>query len=83
MKIGIVIAAFVSPFRADRETTRALFGDDEFLEVHVDLPAELAAERDTTGLYAKAQAGEPCQRRHNRRRSPPTALPAQTPGLSN
>jgi bifunctional enzyme CysN/CysC len=54
----IVIAAFVSPFRADRETTRALFGEDEFLEVHVDLPAELAAERDTTGLYAKAQAGE-------------------------
>ena len=54
----IVIAAFVSPFRADRETTRALFGEDEFVEVHVDLPAELAAERDTTGLYAKAQAGE-------------------------
>jgi bifunctional enzyme CysN/CysC len=54
----IVIAAFVSPFRADRETTRALFGEDEFLEVHVDLRAELAAERDTTGLYAKAQAGE-------------------------
>ena len=53
-----MIAAFVSPFRADRETTRALFGEDEFLEVHVDLPAELAAERDTTGLYAKAQAGE-------------------------
>jgi bifunctional enzyme CysN/CysC len=54
----IVIAAFVSPFRADRQTTRALFGEDEFLEVHVDLPAELAAERDTTGLYAKAQSGE-------------------------
>jgi bifunctional enzyme CysN/CysC len=54
----IVIAAFVSPFQADRETTRALFGEDEFVEVHVDLPAELAAERDTTGLYAKAQAGE-------------------------
>jgi bifunctional enzyme CysN/CysC len=54
----IVIAAFVSPFRADRETTRALFGEDEYLEVHVDLPAELAAERDTSGLYAKAQAGE-------------------------
>jgi bifunctional enzyme CysN/CysC len=54
----IVIAAFVSPFRADRETTRALFGEDEFLEVHVDIPAELAAERDTTGIYAKAQEGE-------------------------
>jgi bifunctional enzyme CysN/CysC len=54
----IVIAAFVSPFSADRATTRALFGEDEFLEVHVDLPAELAAERDTSGLYAKAQSGE-------------------------
>ena len=54
----IVISAFVSPFRADRETTRALFGEDEFLEVHVDLPADLAAERDTTGIYAKAQEGD-------------------------
>ncbi|HUJ56071.1 MAG TPA: sulfate adenylyltransferase subunit CysN [Gaiellaceae bacterium] len=54
----IVVAALVSPFRADRETARALFGEGEFLEVHVDLPAELAAERDTSGLYAKARAGE-------------------------
>src|SRR5207248_8113732 len=53
----IVIAAFVSPFRADRQTTRALF-DDEFVEVHVDIPVELAAERDTTGIYAKAKGGE-------------------------
>ena len=51
----IVIAAFVSPFRADRETARSLFDEGEFVEVFVDLPAELAAERDTTGLYAKAQ----------------------------
>ena len=50
----IVLAAFVSPFRADRETARSLFDDGEFIEVFVDLPAELAAERDTTGLYAKA-----------------------------
>ena len=54
----IVIAAFVSPFRADRETARALFDEGEFLEVLVDMPAELAAERDTTGLYAKAHDGE-------------------------
>jgi bifunctional enzyme CysN/CysC len=54
----IVIAAFVSPFRADRETTRALFGEHEFVEVHVDIPAEIAAERDTTGIYARAQEGE-------------------------
>jgi bifunctional enzyme CysN/CysC len=54
----IVIAAFVSPFLADRETTRSLFDEGEFVEVFVDLPAELAAERDTTGLYAKAETGE-------------------------
>src|SRR5262249_26978492 len=53
----VVIAAFVSPFRADRETTRSLFGEGEFLEVFVDLPAEVAAERDTKGLYAKAREG--------------------------
>jgi bifunctional enzyme CysN/CysC len=50
----IVIAAFVSPFRADRETTRSLFDEGQFIEVFVDLPADIAAERDTTGLYAKA-----------------------------
>ena len=53
----IVVAAFVSPFRADRETARALFPEGEFVEVFVDRPAALAAERDTKGLYAKAQAG--------------------------
>jgi bifunctional enzyme CysN/CysC len=50
----IVLAAFVSPFQADRETARSLFDEGEFIEVFVDLPAEVAAERDTTGLYAKA-----------------------------
>jgi bifunctional enzyme CysN/CysC len=53
----VVIAAFVSPFRADRATTRALFGEDEFLEVHVDVPLAVAAERDTKGLYAQAREG--------------------------
>jgi bifunctional enzyme CysN/CysC len=54
----IVLAAFVSPFRADRETARSLHAEGEFLEVFVDMPSELAAERDTKGLYAKAEAGE-------------------------
>jgi len=53
----IVVAAFVSPFRADRETTRALFPEGEYVEVFVDLPFELASERDTKGLYAKAREG--------------------------
>jgi bifunctional enzyme CysN/CysC len=54
----IVLAAFVSPFRADRETTRSLFGEGELVEVFVDLPVELAAKRDRKGLYAKAEAGD-------------------------
>ncbi|HET7573284.1 MAG TPA: sulfate adenylyltransferase subunit CysN [Gaiellaceae bacterium] len=53
----IVLAAFVSPFRADRETARSLFPEGEFVEVHVDLPAELAAQRDRKGLYARAESG--------------------------
>jgi bifunctional enzyme CysN/CysC len=54
----IAIAAFVSPFRADRETTRSLFAAGEFLEVFVDMPAEVAAARDTKGLYEKARLGD-------------------------
>ncbi|HET9114809.1 MAG TPA: sulfate adenylyltransferase subunit CysN [Gaiellaceae bacterium] len=53
----IVLAALVSPFRAERETARSLFDEGDFVEVFVDLPAEIAAERDTTGLYAKAETG--------------------------
>jgi bifunctional enzyme CysN/CysC len=53
----VVVAAFVSPFRADRATARALFGEGEFVEVHVDVPAEVAAARDTKGLYSKAREG--------------------------
>ncbi|MGH3000754.1 MAG: adenylyl-sulfate kinase, partial [Gaiellaceae bacterium] len=49
--------AFVSPFRADRETVRSLFGEGEYVEVFVDLPADVAEERDTKGLYAKANVG--------------------------
>ncbi|MDE3189841.1 MAG: adenylyl-sulfate kinase, partial [Acidobacteriota bacterium] len=54
----IVVAAFVSPFRAERETTRSLFGPGEYVEVFVDLPAEIAEARDRKGLYAQARGGE-------------------------
>jgi bifunctional enzyme CysN/CysC len=54
----ITICAFVSPFAADRETLRSLFEPGEFVEVFVDLPVELAAERDRKGLYGKAERGE-------------------------
>jgi bifunctional enzyme CysN/CysC len=54
----IVLAAFISPFAADRETVRRLFDEGDFVEVFVDAPVELAAKRDRKGLYAKAERGE-------------------------
>ncbi|MDE2146470.1 MAG: sulfate adenylyltransferase subunit CysN [Burkholderiales bacterium] len=54
----IVITAFISPFRAEREMARALVGEGEFIEVHVDTPLAVAEQRDVKGLYAKARRGE-------------------------
>ena len=54
----IVLAAFISPFRADREMVRAMLPEDEFIEVFVDTPLGEAEKRDSKGLYAKARAGE-------------------------
>jgi len=54
----IVITAFISPFRAEREMARGLLEPGEFIEVHVDVPLELAEQRDAKGLYAKARRGE-------------------------
>ncbi|MBL8329281.1 MAG: adenylyl-sulfate kinase [Rubrivivax sp.] len=54
----IVITAFISPFRAERELARSRFAEGEFMEVHVDVPLELAEARDPKGLYAKARRGE-------------------------
>jgi bifunctional enzyme CysN/CysC len=53
----IVITAFISPFRAERDMARRLLGDGEFIEVHVDTPLEVAEQRDVKGLYAKARRG--------------------------
>ena len=53
----VVFVALVSPYRADREAAAGLFGEGEFLEVYVDTPVEVCAERDPKGLYAKAAAG--------------------------
>lgn len=53
----IVLVALVSPFRADRRAAREIFDDGEFIEVFVDTPVEVCAERDPKGLYAKASAG--------------------------
>ena len=54
----VVITAFISPFRAEREMVRAMLPEGEFVEVFIDTPLELAEERDVKGLYKKARAGE-------------------------
>jgi bifunctional enzyme CysN/CysC len=54
----VVVVALVSPFRADRRAVRDLFADGEFVEVFVDTPLEVAAQRDPKGLYRKAAQGE-------------------------
>ena len=53
----IVLASFISPFRADRQMLRELVGAQDFLEIHVDAPIETCMARDPKGLYAKAKAG--------------------------
>ncbi|MBW3777301.1 adenylyl-sulfate kinase [Aeromonas veronii] len=54
----IVLTAFISPFRAERELVRSLLGEGEFVEVFVDAPLAICEERDPKGLYKKARAGE-------------------------
>jgi len=54
----IVITAFISPFRAEREMVRAMLPEGEFVEIHIDTPLEVAEQRDVKGLYAKARAGK-------------------------
>ncbi|MCC0069307.1 MAG: sulfate adenylyltransferase subunit CysN [Rhodobacteraceae bacterium] len=54
----IVITAFISPFRSEREMVRGMMQPGEFLEVFVDTPLEVAEGRDVKGLYAKARAGQ-------------------------
>jgi bifunctional enzyme CysN/CysC len=54
----IVIAAFISPYRAERDAARSRFEPGEFLEIFVDAPLEECERRDPKGLYAKARRGE-------------------------
>jgi bifunctional enzyme CysN/CysC len=54
----IVMVAFISPFRAERQLARSLFNPGEFIEVFVDTPLEECERRDVKGLYAKARRGE-------------------------
>jgi adenylylsulfate kinase len=54
----IVVTSFISPYRADRDAARALFGAGDFVEVHVSTSLATCEERDPKGLYRKARAGQ-------------------------
>ncbi|MBR8661652.1 adenylylsulfate kinase [Brevibacillus aydinogluensis] len=54
----IVLTAFISPFREDRELARGLVEPDEFVEIYVKCPLEECERRDPKGLYRKARSGE-------------------------
>ncbi|MEO6387904.1 MAG: sulfate adenylyltransferase subunit CysN [Croceibacterium sp.] len=54
----VVLTAFISPFRAERDLVRAMLPHGEFIEIFVDTPLSVAEERDVKGLYKKARAGE-------------------------
>lgn len=54
----IVLTAFISPFREDRNKVRAMVQPGEFVEIYCRCPVEVCEQRDTKGLYQKARAGE-------------------------
>jgi len=54
----IILTAFISPFKADRQMVRSLVDDNEFIEIHMDTPLAECELRDPKGLYKKARRGE-------------------------
>jgi bifunctional enzyme CysN/CysC len=54
----IVLTAFISPFRAERQMVRDMLPPGEFIEIFVDTPLDVAEKRDVKGLYRKARAGD-------------------------
>ena len=54
----IVMTAFISPFRQDRQRAKEIIGDDSFFEVYVSTPLEECEKRDVKGLYQKARDGK-------------------------
>jgi adenylylsulfate kinase len=54
----LCFTSFISPYRADRDTARALMAEGDFIEVYVDADVATCEERDPKGLYKKARAGE-------------------------
>lgn len=57
----IVLTAFISPFREDRNRVRAMVRPGEFIEIYCQCPIEICEQRDAKGLYKKARAGEIAQ----------------------
>lgn len=53
----VVLSAFISPYRKDRQRVRALLSEGQFFEIYVECPLEVCAARDKKGIYAKAKAG--------------------------
>ena len=54
----IAMTAFISPYRQDRDNARSLLAEGNFVEIYVQVPLEVAEQRDPKGLYKKARAGE-------------------------
>lgn len=54
----LVITAFISPFKADRDYCREILDDNEFVEIFIDTPLEVCEARDPKGLYKKARSGD-------------------------
>jgi adenylylsulfate kinase len=55
---ALVLTAFISPYRRDRDAVRAIMREGDFIEVLVDAPLDVCESRDPKGLYRKARAGE-------------------------
>lgn len=59
MESGVVIlTAFISPFRSDRQIARGLVNEEDFSEIYIECPLEVCEDRDIKGLYKKARNGE-------------------------
>ena len=54
----VVITAFISPFTNERQIARSIFHNDEFIEIYISTPIEIAEKRDKKGLYKRARCGE-------------------------
>ena len=54
----VVLAAFVSPYRIDRDHIRNIVGDDNMVEIYINTSVEECERRDVKGLYKKAKKGE-------------------------